>query len=103
MGLKRVNSLSPFFGPMLPFFGVIGQGYILETGQVSRFWTASKDGNLSYCFHALSSISASTSPLHYFWKAKFLPRVIAFGRLALCGSILTMDNLGASRSQLVQM
>lgn len=64
-------------------------------GPFSYIWTPAWDIMLSVAsfFSSLIDDSSSPRPLRSFWKFKDPPRVIDFGWLALCGSILKMDNL----------
>ena len=69
----------------------LGRIFIPAEGKDSRVWAASKDGVLlvSSFFVVLSNSHNSHNWFDYIWKTKAPPRVLAFGWLALRGSILT--------------
>lgn len=52
-------------------------------------------------FSAMSSRSPIPSLLCSLWKIRAPPRVVAFGWLTLCGSVLTMDNMRQRRMVIV--
>lgn len=68
---------------------------LLEEGSDNRVWIPLKDGEflVSSFFHSLMHSSSTSSTWGCLWKIKAPPRVLASAWLALCGRILTMDNL----------
>lgn len=55
----------------------------------------------SFFFSVISRRSTRPSPLFSIWKMNAPPRVVAFGWIALCGGILTMNNLSCGKRIMV--
>lgn len=79
----------------MTLLNILSHTYFSNGGEDIRVWVLSKDVSFSvtsfYLF--ISDASPCTSPLYNIWMMKVSPRIIAFSWLALCRSILTMDNL----------
>eukprot|EP00268_Persea_americana_P054181 TRINITY_DN6183_c0_g1_i3.p1 TRINITY_DN6183_c0_g1~~TRINITY_DN6183_c0_g1_i3.p1 ORF type:complete len:183 (+),score=26.84 TRINITY_DN6183_c0_g1_i3:67-549(+) len=69
----------------------LGRIFIPIEGEDSRVWVASKDGvfSVSSFFMVMSNGHNSHNWFDYLWKTNAPPKVLAFGWLALQGSILT--------------
>lgn len=73
--------------------------FCCREGQDRRLWSPSWDGVLSVASFYLAMSSGSSTPnlLCSLRKIRAPPRVVAFGWLTLCGSVLTMDNMRQRR------
>ena len=88
----RRNLLESEEGNLMSLLDKLGRVFIFEEGKDCRVWAASNDGVLflvSLFFLVLSNIDNYQRRFDFLWKTKAPPRVLAFGWLALQGSILT--------------
>ena len=69
--------------------------YILESGDDTRVWIASKDGyfSISTFFSSITNGLRERNAVNNIWKMKAPMRVLIFGWLAIRKRILTQDNL----------
>ena len=74
---------------------LLNEAYIMERGEDSRVWTASKDGSFSISsfFSALSDGSRERNVVGNVWKIKAPMRVVIFVWLSIQRRILTHDDL----------
>lgn len=80
---------------LFSLLGVLDQFSFLGDGSDDKVWIPSKDGAFSVAsfFLVLVDETHMESHLGFIWKLRIPPRVVVFGWLATCSSILIMDNL----------